>query len=160
MLQQRMITLKATYGFRISLDCDCKRWRYENKPCCLFADKSTLYLSFFVTFSLESMCVFMLWHFQYCFCRLFADITNDLAIFLEIAAPYFPMFFTSIICVAGVCRVRRSIIALKRFFVFFHYFMLRLLRHIRTSRARSFIFSWCSIRSTSIDEEKLIRLSP
>ena len=36
---------------------------------------------------------------------------------------------------------------------------LRLLRYIRTSHARSFIFSWCSIRRTSIDEEKLIRLS-
>ena len=37
---------------------------------------------------------------------------------------------------------------------------LRLLVYIRTSRARSFIFSRCSIHSTSIDEEKLIRLSP
>lgn len=34
--------------------------------------------------------------------RLFADILNDLAMFLEILAPFFKTYFTFIICVAGV----------------------------------------------------------
>ncbi|XP_071110921.1 RUS family member 1-like [Haliotis cracherodii] len=37
--------------------------------------------------------------------RLFADILNDFAIFLEILAPNFPrQYFTPIVCVAGVCK--------------------------------------------------------
>lgn len=36
--------------------------------------------------------------------RLFADILNDLAIFLEILAPSFPGVFTGIVCVAGVFK--------------------------------------------------------
>ncbi|KAI8506093.1 hypothetical protein Bbelb_164460 [Branchiostoma belcheri] len=34
--------------------------------------------------------------------RLFADIVNDFSIFLELVAPAFPLFFTGIVCVAGV----------------------------------------------------------
>lgn len=40
-----------------------------------------------------------------CLCRLFADILNDFAIFLEILAPGFPAYFTAIVCVAGVSKV-------------------------------------------------------
>lgn len=40
--------------------------------------------------------------------RLFADITNDIAIFLEILAPYLGIYFTAVVCVAGVAKVRNS----------------------------------------------------
>ncbi|KAI4887702.1 hypothetical protein NFI96_025022 [Prochilodus magdalenae] len=36
--------------------------------------------------------------------RLFADILNDIAMFMEIAAPHFPPFFTLIVCIAGVFK--------------------------------------------------------
>ncbi|XP_064612528.1 RUS family member 1-like [Liolophura sinensis] len=36
--------------------------------------------------------------------RLFADITNDVAIFLEILAPYLGVYFTAVVCVAGVAK--------------------------------------------------------
>ncbi|XP_016092025.1 RUS family member 1 [Sinocyclocheilus grahami] len=36
--------------------------------------------------------------------RLFADILNDVAMFMEIAAPHFPPFFTLIVCIAGIFR--------------------------------------------------------
>uniref|UniRef100_A0A8B9M3H6 Zgc:162613 n=1 Tax=Astyanax mexicanus TaxID=7994 RepID=A0A8B9M3H6_ASTMX len=36
--------------------------------------------------------------------RLFADILNDLAMFMEIAAPHFPPFFTLIVCIAGIFK--------------------------------------------------------
>ncbi|XP_048476864.1 RUS1 family protein C16orf58 homolog, partial [Rhincodon typus] len=36
--------------------------------------------------------------------RLFADILNDLAIFIEIIAPAFPSFFTLIVCTSGVFK--------------------------------------------------------
>ncbi|KAH3883291.1 hypothetical protein DPMN_007245 [Dreissena polymorpha] len=36
--------------------------------------------------------------------RLFADIINDMAIFLEIMAPNFPMVFTFILCTSGVLK--------------------------------------------------------
>ncbi|KAM4698028.1 RUS family member 1 isoform 2-T2 [Rhinophrynus dorsalis] len=35
---------------------------------------------------------------------LFADLLNDIAIFMEILAPVFPAFFTLIVCAAGVCK--------------------------------------------------------
>ena len=37
--------------------------------------------------------------------RFFADILNDVAIFLEILAPHFTLYFTLIVCVAGLCKV-------------------------------------------------------
>lgn len=36
--------------------------------------------------------------------RLFADGLNDIAMFMEILAPYFPAFFTVILCTAGVFK--------------------------------------------------------
>uniref|UniRef100_A0A3Q0RGE0 RUS family member 1 n=1 Tax=Amphilophus citrinellus TaxID=61819 RepID=A0A3Q0RGE0_AMPCI len=36
--------------------------------------------------------------------RLFADILNDIAMFMEILAPYFPAFFTLIVCTAGIFK--------------------------------------------------------
>ncbi|XP_073402411.1 RUS family member 1 [Dendrobates tinctorius] len=36
--------------------------------------------------------------------RLFADLLNDLAIFMEILAPVFPALFTLTVCTAGVCK--------------------------------------------------------
>ncbi|XP_062841028.1 RUS1 family protein C16orf58 homolog [Trichomycterus rosablanca] len=36
--------------------------------------------------------------------RLFADVLNDIAMFMEIAAPYFPPFFTLIACIAGLFK--------------------------------------------------------
>lgn len=36
--------------------------------------------------------------------RLFADVLNDIAMFMEILAPYFPAFFTLIVCTAGVFK--------------------------------------------------------
>ncbi|KAF6022712.1 hypothetical protein EB796_018988 [Bugula neritina] len=36
--------------------------------------------------------------------RLFADMLNDFAICLEISAPFFPLWFTLIVCVSGVCK--------------------------------------------------------
>uniref|UniRef100_A0A8C5Q7R4 Uncharacterized protein n=1 Tax=Leptobrachium leishanense TaxID=445787 RepID=A0A8C5Q7R4_9ANUR len=36
--------------------------------------------------------------------RLFADILNDVAIFLEILAPVFPLFFTLTVCMAGIFK--------------------------------------------------------
>lgn len=36
--------------------------------------------------------------------RLFADILNDIAMFVDILAPYFPAFFTLITCVSGIFR--------------------------------------------------------
>ncbi|XP_056111190.1 RUS1 family protein C16orf58 homolog isoform X1 [Rhinichthys klamathensis goyatoka] len=36
--------------------------------------------------------------------RLFADILNDVAMFMEIAAPHFPPFFILIICIAGIFK--------------------------------------------------------
>uniref|UniRef100_H3DBS7 RUS family member 1 n=1 Tax=Tetraodon nigroviridis TaxID=99883 RepID=H3DBS7_TETNG len=36
--------------------------------------------------------------------RLFADILNDIAMFMDILAPYFPAFFTLIMCVSGVFK--------------------------------------------------------
>ncbi|XP_074552930.1 RUS family member 1 [Halichoeres trimaculatus] len=36
--------------------------------------------------------------------RLFADVLNDIAMFMEILAPYFPAFFTLIVCSAGVFK--------------------------------------------------------
>lgn len=44
----------------------------------------------------------------YYFCRLFADILNDIAMFVEILAPYFPAFFTLIMCVSGTFKVRQT----------------------------------------------------
>uniref|UniRef100_A0A4W4G751 RUS family member 1 n=1 Tax=Electrophorus electricus TaxID=8005 RepID=A0A4W4G751_ELEEL len=35
---------------------------------------------------------------------LFADVLNDMAMFVEIAAPYFPPVFTLILCIAGVFK--------------------------------------------------------
>uniref|UniRef100_A0A671Y9X7 RUS family member 1 n=1 Tax=Sparus aurata TaxID=8175 RepID=A0A671Y9X7_SPAAU len=35
---------------------------------------------------------------------LFADVLNDFAMFLEILAPYFPAFFTLIVCTAGIFK--------------------------------------------------------
>uniref|UniRef100_A0AAY4DDC4 Uncharacterized protein n=1 Tax=Denticeps clupeoides TaxID=299321 RepID=A0AAY4DDC4_9TELE len=35
---------------------------------------------------------------------LFADILNDIAMFVEIMAPHFPPFFTFIVCIAGVFK--------------------------------------------------------
>ncbi|XP_053550361.1 RUS family member 1 [Bombina bombina] len=36
--------------------------------------------------------------------RLFADLLNDFAIFMEIVAPVFPSVFTLTVCAAGVCK--------------------------------------------------------
>ncbi|XP_053327684.1 RUS family member 1 [Spea bombifrons] len=36
--------------------------------------------------------------------RLFADLLNDVAIFMEIVAPAFPSCFTLMVCAAGVCK--------------------------------------------------------
>nr|XP_046270961.1 RUS1 family protein C16orf58 homolog [Scatophagus argus] len=36
--------------------------------------------------------------------RLFADILNDIAMFMEILAPYFPAFFILIVCAAGIFK--------------------------------------------------------
>ncbi|XP_069507721.1 RUS family member 1 [Ambystoma mexicanum] len=36
--------------------------------------------------------------------RLFADVLNDLAIFMEILAPAFPTCFTIVVCIAGLCK--------------------------------------------------------
>ncbi|XP_029013995.1 RUS1 family protein C16orf58 homolog [Betta splendens] len=36
--------------------------------------------------------------------RLFADVLNDIAMFMEILAPYFPTCFTLIVCTAGVFK--------------------------------------------------------
>ncbi|KAK5913823.1 hypothetical protein CgunFtcFv8_008315 [Champsocephalus gunnari] len=36
--------------------------------------------------------------------RLFADVLNDIAMFMEISAPYFPAGFTLIVCTAGVFK--------------------------------------------------------
>lgn len=36
--------------------------------------------------------------------RLFADVLNDIAMFMEILAPFFPAFFTLIVCTAGVFK--------------------------------------------------------
>lgn len=36
--------------------------------------------------------------------RLFADILNDIAMFIEILAPYCPAFFTLIVCTAGIFK--------------------------------------------------------
>ncbi|XP_041813434.1 RUS1 family protein C16orf58 homolog [Chelmon rostratus] len=36
--------------------------------------------------------------------RLFADVLNDLAMFMEILAPYFPACFTLIVCTAGIFK--------------------------------------------------------
>lgn len=36
--------------------------------------------------------------------RLFADIVNDVAIFLEIVGPYFPHLFTLIVCLSGLLK--------------------------------------------------------
>jgi len=40
--------------------------------------------------------------------RLFADVLNDVAIFLEIIAPVFQQYFRLIVCTAGVSKVRRT----------------------------------------------------
>jgi len=37
--------------------------------------------------------------------RLFADVLNDVAIFLEIVAPFFQQYFRLIVCTAGVSKV-------------------------------------------------------
>ncbi|XP_070779682.1 RUS family member 1 isoform X1 [Enoplosus armatus] len=36
--------------------------------------------------------------------RLFADVLNDIAMFMEILAPYFPACFTLIVCTAGIFK--------------------------------------------------------
>ncbi|TMS15364.1 RUS1 family protein C16orf58-like protein [Larimichthys crocea] len=36
--------------------------------------------------------------------RLFADVLNDIAMFMEILAPYSPAFFTLIVCTAGIFK--------------------------------------------------------
>ncbi|XP_076608755.1 RUS family member 1 [Chaetodon auriga] len=36
--------------------------------------------------------------------RLFADVLNDIAMFMEILAPYFPALFTPIVCTAGIFK--------------------------------------------------------
>lgn len=40
--------------------------------------------------------------------RLFADVLNDMAMFMEILAPYFPPFYTLIVCTAGVFKVNKQ----------------------------------------------------
>ena len=40
--------------------------------------------------------------------RLFADVLNDFAMFMEILAPYFPAFFTLIVCTAGIFKVNKN----------------------------------------------------
>lgn len=40
--------------------------------------------------------------------RLFADVLNDIAMFMEILAPYFPGCFTVIVCTAGIFKVKRN----------------------------------------------------
>ena len=44
--------------------------------------------------------------------RLFADMLNDFAICLEISAPFFPAWFTFIVCISGVCKVIRNYLLL------------------------------------------------
>lgn len=43
----------------------------------------------------------------HCWCRLFADILNDAAICLELLSPVFKANFRLIVCLVGICRVRR-----------------------------------------------------
>lgn len=40
--------------------------------------------------------------------RLFADVLNDIAMFMEILAPYFPACFTLIVCTAGIFKVNKN----------------------------------------------------
>lgn len=40
--------------------------------------------------------------------RLFADVLNDIAMFMEILAPYSPAFFTLIVCTAGIFKVKHT----------------------------------------------------
>lgn len=40
--------------------------------------------------------------------RLFADVLNDIAMFMEILAPHFPAFFTLIVCTAGIFKVNKN----------------------------------------------------
>lgn len=40
--------------------------------------------------------------------RLFADILNDVAMFVEILAPNFPACFTLIVCTAGIFKVHNA----------------------------------------------------
>lgn len=57
----------------------------------------------------KSLCSMMHFNrFFYYFCRLFADILNDIAMFMEILAPYFPAVFTLIMCVSGIFKVRQT----------------------------------------------------
>lgn len=79
---------------RTKLDSEAKKWRY--------ARRSGLCFTKFVQFG-----VFLKVLLDY-FCRLFADILNDVAMFMEILAPYFPAFFTFIMCVSGIFKVRQT----------------------------------------------------
>jgi hypothetical protein len=36
--------------------------------------------------------------------RLFADVINDMAIFIDLLSPYFPNYFTFMQCVSGVSK--------------------------------------------------------
>lgn len=40
--------------------------------------------------------------------RLFADVLNDVAMFMEILAPHFPACFTLIVCAAGIFKVKTT----------------------------------------------------
>ncbi|MED6245353.1 RUS member 1 [Ataeniobius toweri] len=41
--------------------------------------------------------------------RLFADVLNDIAMFMEILAPHFPAGFTLIVCTAGIFKVKKKV---------------------------------------------------
>lgn len=53
--------------------------------------------------------------------RLFADVLNDIAMFMEILAPYFPACFTLIVCTAGIFKVNKNCNKLSQMWFFFFF---------------------------------------
>lgn len=85
---------------RSKLDSEAKKWRFVQ----LYGTKIQNII--FKWFDFTHL-------FFIFFNRLFADVLNDIAMFMEILAPYFPACFTMIVCTAGLFKVKIQIIKIK-----------------------------------------------
>lgn len=86
---------------RSKLDSEAKKWRYT--WCISYTFKIIIKQKVSLVIIMNQFDV----RSDFCFflTRLFADVLNDSAMFMEILAPYFPACFTLIVCTAGIFKV-------------------------------------------------------
>lgn len=85
---------------RSKLDSEAKTWRYAWCTGYTLKKKGSPVI---IMNPFDVLCPFCLF-----LARLFADVLNDIAMFMEILAPHFPAFFTLIVCTAGIFKVNKN----------------------------------------------------